>query len=153
MNIFKAQAEFLKAADIKTWPELIDRYDKLSVHEQRELDQFGGVTFKDLQDVLVDNSEMSTRLITEEYKELMAETQYYMNGNVNDLKECIDLMYVCAQYMNVCVGPDKAQKLFNAVHNNNMSKCTDGKLVKREDGKVLKPEGFDKMGWLKEYES
>jgi len=26
-----------------------------------------------------------------------------------------------------------------------MSKCTDGKLIKREDGKVLKPEGYKKL--------
>lgn len=31
---------------------------------------------------------------------------------------------------------------FNRVHNNNMTKLVDGKIVRREDGKILKPEGY-----------
>lgn len=39
---------------------------------------------------------------------------------------------------------------FFRVHENNMSKLVDGKIVRREDGKVLKPEGYQKpdMGGL-----
>lgn len=32
---------------------------------------------------------------------------------------------------------------FSRVHKSNMSKLTDGKLVKREDGKILKPESYE----------
>lgn len=36
------------------------------------------------------------------------------------------------------------QVAFNRVHTNNMSKLVDGKILRREDGKVLKPEGYEK---------
>ena len=31
---------------------------------------------------------------------------------------------------------------FNEVHRSNMAKLVDGKVIRREDGKVLKPEGW-----------
>jgi len=98
--------------------------------------------------------DLSVNLIEEECEEFLAEPPYFPGSitNINDLKECIDLIYVAAQYMNIQVGPEKAQRLFNAVHTNNMSKCIEGKLVKRDDGKILKPPGFDKNGWLPEFE-
>lgn len=34
------------------------------------------------------------------------------------------------------------QDVWNAVHQSNMSKLVDGKIVRREDGKILKPEGY-----------
>jgi predicted HAD superfamily Cof-like phosphohydrolase len=37
-----------------------------------------------------------------------------------------------------------AQEVWNAVHESNMSKLTDGKLEKREDGKVLKGPNYKK---------
>ena len=43
------------------------------------------------------------------------------------------------------IGPDKAKEAWDMLHANNMSKCTNGKLVKREDGKVMKPEGYEKL--------
>ena len=92
--------------------------------------------------------QMSENLVAEEYREFFLEE----HGDINKLKECCDLIYVAAQYLNVQVGPDKAVLLFRAVHANNMEKCVDGKLVKREDGKILKPEGFNKMGWLPDFE-
>lgn len=36
------------------------------------------------------------------------------------------------------------QIAFNRVAVNNLSKMIDGKIVKREDGKILKPEGYEK---------
>lgn len=36
------------------------------------------------------------------------------------------------------------QAAFNRVADNNMTKLVDGKLVRREDGKILKPEGYVK---------
>lgn len=118
-SIFHLQQEFLLAGDVKTAL---------------------GITGKD-------ELELALTLINEERDELAAEEAYTENGYVEDLKECIDLIYVCAQYLNTAVGADKANALFTAVHNNNMEKCIDGKLVKREDGKILKPEGFNKHGW------
>ena len=46
----------------------------------------------------------------------------------------------------VTIGPDKAKECWDALHQNNMSKCIGGKLVKREDGKVLKPDGRSQVG-------
>lgn len=124
MDIFKAQAEFLEAADIK-------------VHEE------GSKVTKDM-------LQLPFKLIQEEYVEVF-DAILSKPKSVRTCKEAIDLIYVTAQYLNQLIGPDKASKLFDAVHKNNMSKCIDGKLVKRADGKVLKPEGFDKDGWLDDY--
>lgn len=43
-----------------------------------------------------------------------------------------------------------AEEAYNRVAANNLTKLVDGKLIKREDGKVLKPEGYQKpdMGGL-----
>ena len=90
---------------------------------------------------------LADRLMREEYREFRYEAYYF--DEVNDtheiIKEALDLMYVTAQYLNVTIGPDKAKECWDALHANNMSKCTDGKLIKREDGKVLKPEGYKKL--------
>lgn len=85
---------------------------------------------------------MAERLVNEEYQEWANELYY---GSKNDIKECLDLIYVSIQYLNVLLGPDKALECFQALHANNMSKCTGGKLVKREDGKVLKPMNYQPL--------
>lgn len=88
-------------------------------------------------------------LVEEEFKELGDEGQYRQHYtdelNPNAIKEALDLMYVTAQYLNVTIGPDKAKEAWDALHSNNMSKCVDGKLAKRGDGKILKPEGYKKL--------
>ena len=122
MNIFKLQSDFLKAGD--------------SEHPSRD----------------VGLNELAKDLVQEEFDEWSNESFYTTWGNLNDLKEMCDLIYVCAQYMNTMVGADKATKLFEAIHNNNMDKCIDGKLSKREDGKILKPPGFNKEGWVEPFQ-
>ena len=92
---------------------------------------------------------LAVELIEEEFEEFMDENCYLSTGNLNSLKEAIDLIYVCCQYMNTVVGAEKAQKLWDTVHAHNMSKTQGGKLIKRADGKILKPEGFDKEAWVK----
>lgn len=93
-------------------------------------------------------------LIREEFKEYEYESTFFVANKKtwNELKEVCDLIIVCAQKLNIDVGSEKAQLLLEAVMKNNMEKCIDGKLVKRDDGKILKPEGFDKMGWMKDFE-
>jgi predicted HAD superfamily Cof-like phosphohydrolase len=120
MSVFHDQAEFLKAAD--------------------------GYNQDFSSEVLASN------LIVEECKELQQEGHYHLDPDMgaNAIKEALDLMYVTAQYLNVTIGADKAKKCWDALHANNMSKCIDGKLVKREDGKVLKPEGYKPMN-IEEY--
>ena len=86
--------------------------------------------------------ELAEKLVVEEFREWADEPIY---GSPEDIKEALDLMYVTAQYINTLIGPDKALECWNALQENNMSKCTNGKLVKREDGKILKPEGYKKL--------
>jgi len=93
---------------------------------------------------------LASNLVFEEFEEFSNEPHYksqhyYFDRNTNAIKEALDLMYVTAQYLNVTIGPDKAKQAWDMLHANNMSKCTNGKLLKREDGKVLKPEGYKKL--------
>lgn len=84
-------------------------------------------------------------LITEEFEELK-------EGNlksVSDLKELCDLLWVCIGYAHSC-GYD-LEGAFKELHRSNMSKLVDGKLVKREDGKVLKGPNYspaDMSGYM-----
>ncbi len=95
-------------------------------------------------------------LIDEEKREFDLELPFiYSQGvnveHINELKECLDLMYVCAQFMNQNVGPEIAMKMLNAVHKNNMGKFPGGKCIKSPSGKILKPDGFDKNAWKHEF--
>jgi len=110
-------------------------------HDQQEFLQAG-----DVESFTLDAENLAFELIEEERAELLTEWPYFHErGTVNTIKEALDLMYVTAQYLNVTIGPDKAKECWDALHANNMSKCIDGKLVKRGDGKVLKPDGFKKL--------
>jgi len=111
-------------------------------HDQAE---FMTAANKPLPNADVNELDLSADLIEEEWIEWIDEEDYAISGNGNDLKETLDLIYVLAQYLNVRVGPDKAQQLWDGLHKNNMSKCVNGKLVKRSDGKILKPVDYVKF--------
>ena len=125
---------------------VMEKICKISLfHDQYEFLQAGDVTLG-----TVEAEQLAHGLIAEESGELFDEDYFFdglyePKGNVNAIKEALDLMYVTAQYLNVTIGPDKAKEAWDALHQNNMSKCTNGKLLKREDGKVLKPEGYKKL--------
>jgi len=106
-------------------------------HDQEEFLKAG-----DVEHFTVDAEDLADSLIDEEFSELKEEPLYSIDGNINSIKEALDLMYVTAQYLNVTIGPDKAKACWDALHKNNMSKCINGKLVKRADGKILKPESY-----------
>lgn len=99
-------------------------------HDNAEFQRAGDVKFPEIK-----NAPLQERLMKEEYDEWMRELEY---GSESDIKEALDLMYVTAGYLNALLGPDKALLCWDALHKNNMSKCTDGKLLKRNDGKILK---------------
>lgn len=101
-------------------------------------DQYEFLKAADAEVGTLDAEILAQRLILEEFNEFMIEKP----ETVNKIKECLDLIYVCSQYLNSTIGPDLALECWNALHANNMSKCIDGKLVKREDGKVLKPNDY-----------
>lgn len=69
-------------------------------------------------------------------------------ARANLVKEVADVQYVLSQlalYYKIDL-----QVAFNRVATNNMTKVQDGNVIYREDGKILKPEGYVKpdMGGL-----
>lgn len=88
--------------------------------------------------------ELRLRLISEEYKELTDELLDFYNGKGNlqkAAKEMADLLYVIAGTAHIMEIP--LQDVFALVHDSNMSKIPDdGKVVRRADGKILKPSTY-----------
>lgn len=108
-------------------------------------DQYEFLRAAEVQQHTLEAEVLASKLILEEFKEFCDEDFYMTTGSVNTIKEVLDLIYVCSQFLNVTIGPDKAKQCWDALQENNMSKCIDGKLVKREDGKVLKPDTYKKL--------
>ena len=79
------------------------------------------------------------KLLTEEFNEyLYAE---YTNNLVEIADALADIHYIAAGTEDVYGIP--GQEVFSHVHDNNMSKIgKDGKVLRRADGKVIKPEGY-----------
>jgi len=90
----------------------------------------------------IDSAEFQLKLITEEYRELVAAVKDCGTSpgskvhKEHALKELTDLLVVCFQ-MAECLGWD-LDVAYNRVMESNMSKLVDGKPLKREDGKILK---------------
>ena len=82
--------------------------------------------------------DLRINLLEEEFKE-------YMNAEEkNDITEIADaladIIYIaCGTAVSYGIPLDK---LFAEVHRSNMAKLVDGKPLYREDGKVMKPEGW-----------
>lgn len=90
-----------------------------------------------------DTARIQQRLISEEYEEVMeahAEAiQYIQNPRSREhlLKELADLVFVAFQYAAAMGWP--LDEALDRVYESNMSKLVDGKPVKNEFGKVIKP--------------
>lgn len=90
--------------------------------------------------------------LTEEFNEFMeAEYDYRQacrqghgikEARANLCKEWADLQYVVSQAAAYYEIPGDAA--FNRVHSSNMSKVINGKIVLRDDGKILKPDTYVK---------
>ena len=81
---------------------------------------------------------LRVRLLREEFNE------YIEAENENDIVEIADaladIIYIaCGTAVSYGIPLDK---VFDEVHRSNMAKLVDGKPIRREDGKVLKPEGW-----------
>ena len=85
--------------------------------------------------------------IVEELNEFFIAAEAYVKDMRNvdlraDLcKEWADLQYVVSQaalYFNI-----PADESFNRVHHSNLSKIINGKVIFREDGKILKPSTYE----------
>jgi predicted HAD superfamily Cof-like phosphohydrolase len=77
---------------------------------------------------------------------LLAEEMWEYNKaeNENDIVEIADaladIIYIaCGTAVSYGIPLDK---IFEEVHNSNMAKLVDGKVLRREDGKIQKPEGW-----------
>ena len=82
--------------------------------------------------------ELRIRLLGEEFEEyLVAEKE----DNFIEVADALaDLIYIaCGTAASYGIPLDK---VFEEVHRSNMAKLVDGKPLKREDGKVIKPEGW-----------
>lgn len=84
-------------------------------------------------------SELYIDLIVEEFRELM---QAYSNRDIIEIADaCADLKWVIEGLEHTLEIPQ--QEVWNEVSRSNLSKISPtGKVIKREDGKVLKPEGW-----------
>lgn len=101
------------------------------------------VTFMDACDQKERNfgkqSELYLDLIVEEFKELM--TAYRDRDMVEIADACADLKWVI-EGLEITLNIPQ-QKVWNEVSRSNLGKISaNGKVLKREDGKVLKPEGW-----------
>lgn len=61
---------------------------------------------------------------------------------VEVLDACVDMAYVLAGTINQFGLQELFEEAFSLVHANNMTKVVDGKVIRNEIGKILKPEGF-----------
>jgi predicted HAD superfamily Cof-like phosphohydrolase len=82
--------------------------------------------------------ELRMRLMKEEYKEYKKAEK--ANDLVNLASELADIIYIaCGTAVSYGI---PLNEVFEEVHKANMSKLINGKVIRREDGKIQKPEGW-----------
>jgi predicted HAD superfamily Cof-like phosphohydrolase len=85
-----------------------------------------------------DERKLRVKLLKEEFRE-------YLDGeSFNDIVEVADaladIIYIaCGTAVSYGIPLDD---VFAEVHRSNMAKLVDGKVIRREDGKIQKPEGW-----------
>jgi predicted HAD superfamily Cof-like phosphohydrolase len=116
---------------IKEMLELVAEFQKVS-------DQV--VNEEPTNEVSYFNKLLRYQLMKEENRE------YRLAIEENDVVEvfdaCIDMMYILAGTINQHGMQHVFEYGFRRVHENNMSKVVDGKVLRNSEGKVIKPEGF-----------
>ena len=87
-----------------------------------------------------DQSRLYKKLIDEEYSEFIEAD--LANNDAERLDACFDMMWVIIGYMKAR-GWD-CEQAWDEGAKSNLSKIdkTTGKVIRREDGKILKPEGW-----------
>jgi len=83
-------------------------------------------------------------LLVEEVEELWEASR---NGDIVEVADAItDILYIVLGTACEYGVIDKLEECWDLVHQNNMGKVhPDGTIKRREDGKILKPEGFKKV--------
>jgi predicted HAD superfamily Cof-like phosphohydrolase len=81
------------------------------------------------------------------YELMKEENEEYLhacldNNMVEILDACVDKLYVLAGTINQHGLQGIFEEAFNLVHENNMTKVVDGKVIRNAEGKIIKPEGF-----------
>ncbi len=87
-----------------------------------------------------DQSKLYKKLIDEEYQEFLE--AFYTDDTAEEIDACFDMMWVIIGYMK-SRGWD-CENIWDEGAKSNLSKIdkATGKVIKREDGKILKPEGW-----------
>lgn len=86
----------------------------------------------------LDQANLYFNLVAEEFDELSV--AYLKKDIVEVADACADIIWVVEGLM-YSLGIDP-QVVWDEIAKSNSSKTVDGKLIKREDGKVLKPESY-----------
>ena len=110
---------------------------------QKDVENFmtaGGQPVKTELSLKGDQQTLYMNLITEEYKETL---EAFENNDLIEVADGLaDMVWVIMGMCSSC-GID-FNKVWEEVRASNMSKFVDGKFVKNESGKILKPEGYFK---------
>ena len=87
-----------------------------------------------------ENAELYAKLIKEEFEEFVVARRE--NDEVEQLDACMDMIWVILGFCHM--KGYKVDAAWNEVARSNLAKIDrkTGKVIKREDGKVLKPEGW-----------
>lgn len=88
---------------------------------------------------LISQSNLYADLVIEEFNEFYD----IKNHDKEAIKECCDILVVASGYLISLLGKEKAKKAYELVHESNMAKLN-GKIEKRDDGKVLKSDEWKK---------
>lgn len=82
--------------------------------------------------------ELYRELIAEEFREL---EEAMRDNDIEEIADaCGDIIWVVLGLMNTC--GIKLMPIWQEIYASNMSKTRDGKIIKREDGKILKPDTY-----------
>jgi predicted HAD superfamily Cof-like phosphohydrolase len=92
------------------------------------------------QQTISEQAELYKKLIDEEYEEFLE--AYYNEDSVEEIDACFDMMWVIIGYMK-SRGWD-CENIWDEGAKSNLSKIdpVTGLVKRREDGKILKPEGW-----------
>jgi len=79
--------------------------------------------------------------------DLMAEEndEYLQAWEMVDIADALgDMLYILIGTIVEHGLADKIEAIFDEIHRSNMTKVVDGRVFRRDDGKILKPEGYEK---------
>lgn len=85
-------------------------------------------------------TELRHDLMLEENEEYFEATD--AGSLIGTLDAVVDMAYILFGTINMHGLQDLFEEAFNLVHENNMTKVVDGKVIRNEFGKILKPENF-----------